>query len=219
MLCTKFEKLDILIDNQNSWIWQYVPKIETICKQYTDNVRIFKTADSIQHGNVMFILSCDKILKKNFLEYHDNNIVIHASDLPKGKGWSPWTWEIESGATSITLTLFEADEKLDSGDWYIKTKCPLNGYELIDDIRDKLIHTQIDMIETYLRTYPVESVEQSGIETFYPKRNTSNQKLNIDSSLRELFNHLRVCDNERYPAYFYMDDQKYILKIYHSEDI
>jgi len=215
----KFEKLDILIDNQNSWMWEYIAEVEETCKIYSDTVRIFKNATEIEFGDVMFILSCDRILKKEFLTLHRHNIVIHASDLPKGKGWSPWTWEIESGAKNIVLTLFEADEKLDSGKWYVKDSFSLDGLELIDEVRSKLFATEVRMIATFLESYPLVANGQQGEDSFYPKRYASNQELNIDTSLGKLFNKLRVCDNERYPAHFYIENssgkrEKYILKIY-----
>ena len=33
----------------------------------------------------------------------------------------------------------------------------------------------------------------------------------------EQFNHLRIVDNNNYPAFFYKDDKKYILKIEEAE--
>ena len=218
MQCEKFEKLDILIDNLGSWMWEYIGQIEQICKKYSKNVRIFKHSSEIENGDVMFILSCDRILKKNSLLFHKHNIVIHASDLPNGKGWSPWTWEIESGADEIVLTLFEADEKLDGGDWYIKDRFSLEGTELIDDVRRKLFDTEAKMIADFLELYPLDSKKQAGEESFYARRYASNQELDTDLPLSALFNKLRVCDNERYPAHFFIEQngkkQKYIIKVY-----
>ncbi len=59
-----------------------------------------------------------------FLSYYDvvnrNNLVIHASDLPENKGWSPVAYAVLSGQNRITLTLIEAEEKIDAGDVYLK---------------------------------------------------------------------------------------------------
>ena len=57
-------------------------------------------------------------------------------------------------------------------------------------------------------------VPQKGKETFYPRRKQKDNELNINKSILEQFNLLRVVDNKRYPAHFYVDNQKYILKIY-----
>ena len=39
-------------------------------------------------------------------------------------------------------------------------------------------------------------------------------ELNVSKTIKEQFNLLRVCDNERYPAFFYLNNKKYIIKIY-----
>lgn len=219
MQCEKFEKLDILIDNPRSWMWEYIGQIEEICKKYSKNVRIFQNASEIENGDVMFILSCDRILKKELLGLHKNNIVIHESDLPKGRGWSPLSWQVENGLNEIPITMFEASEYLDAGDWYIKDVIILNGFELIDELRYKQASKTINMIDLYLWQSPVFANKQVGIESKFQKRKEENQEINIEKTIKDQFNKLRVCDNDRYPAHFYMIDkngnrQKYIIKIY-----
>ena len=208
-------KLDILIDNPNSWFWDYIDFLVYILKKYGE-VRIFKNHNEIKNGDILFILSCDKILKKDILKKHKNNIVIHESDLPKGKGWSPVSYQVEEGKNKIPITLFEADEKVDSGSWYIKDFINLDGSELVDEIRKKQAFKTIEMIEKYLLNYPMKPKIQNGKESFYPKRTQKNQEININNSIKEEFNKLRVCDNERYPAHFYLNGNKYIIKIYKS---
>ena len=67
-------------------------------------------------------------------------------------------------------------------------------------------------------------ISQNGIkrryslkETFYPKRTKKDSELDIKKSIKQQFNKLRVVDNERYPAFFIMNGQKYILKVYKDE--
>ena len=213
MKLKNFKYLDIIIDNPNSWMWQYIPMLENILNEFTQNVRIFENSKEMKNGDILFILSCDKILKLEDLNKHINNIVIHESDLPKGKGWSPLSYQVERGLNSIPVTLFEADVQLDSGKWYIKDFIELNGTELINEIRNKQALKSFDMIKEYLTKYPVKAIEQTGTVTHYQKRTSKNQELDINNAIKEQFNLLRVCDNDNYPAYFFIDNKKYILKI------
>jgi len=217
----KFKYLDVIIDNDNSWIWNYIPILEEILSLYAYKVRIFRKSMDIKNGDILFILSCDKILKENDLNKHKHNIVIHASDLPKGKGWSPWSWEVESGVNKLSLTLFEAKLELDSGEWYFKDNILLQGTELIDDVRKLLALKEFEMINKYLTEYPLKTKKQIGEETYYNKRTSKNQELDINKSIHEQFNLLRVCDNENYPAHFYLSDDeneyKYTVKIYREK--
>ena len=50
--------------------------------------------------------------------------------------------------------------------------------------------------------------------TFYRKRTPSDSCLDINKSINEQFNLLRVVDNERYPAFFKKNNIKYVVKIY-----
>jgi methionyl-tRNA formyltransferase len=213
MKSKKFEKLDIIIDNPNSWMWEYIDKLKDTLYNFSKSIRVFKNSLEIENGDILFILSCDRILKSEELLKHKNNIVIHESNLPKGKGWSPMSYQVEEGLNKIPITLFEADQKLDSGDWYLKSIVELDGTELIDNIRKKQALKSFDLINEYLLKYPLDGNRQKGVETHYCKRTIKNQELDINKSIDKQFDLLRVCDNNSYPAYFFRNGKKYILKI------
>jgi len=56
-------------------------------------------------------------------------------------------------------------------------------------------------------------IEQGGGETFYEKRDKEGSKLDIDKTIREQFNLLRIVNNDDYPAFFELEGNRYILKI------
>ena len=72
----------------------------------------------------------------------------------------------------------------------------------------------IEMAVNYVEHYDtIIGEEQIGEETFYQKRTPQDSELDITKSLLQQFNLLRTIDNERYPAFFYKDGFKYLLKI------
>ena len=72
-----------------------------------------------------------------------------------------------------------------------------------------------NVISEFLKIYPnFTRTKQTGEESYYPRRLAKDGKLNIDKSLRDQFNLLRIGNNEDWPSFFFVDDQKYILKIY-----
>ena len=139
---------------------------------------------------------------------------LKASALPKGKGWSPLTWQILEGKNKIPLTLFEANDKIDDGDIYFKDILELKGGELIQEIRKKLSVKLEELIFKFLNDKNPKPIKQKGSETMYPRRNYNDSYLDSQKSISEQFNLLRVCDNEKYPAFFIHNNKKYILKIY-----
>lgn len=206
-------KITILTDNPKSWVIPYVEILKNKLNSH-DVIHIF-SAEEIQKGDIMFILSCEKILKPKYLNLHKNNIVIHPSKLPQGKGWSPLAWQILEGSNSIPVTLFEACSEVDAGDIYFVDYIQLEGHELNDEIKSKQGEIMISMIIRYLDNYNhFEKKIQIGEESFYKKRSKLDNKLDVELPLKDNFNILRIADNDRYPAYFELNGYTYILKIY-----
>ena len=89
--------------------------------------------------------------------------------------------------------------------------------ELYDKIRYLQATTTIKIINDFLKKYPkVNSTAQKGKSTFYKKRNPEDSILNINLSLKKLFNKMRIANNEKWPSFFYYKKKKYIIKIFEN---
>ena len=206
--------IQILIDNPNSWV---LPKAKILVKKikliFNYDTIIIHNHKDVKEGEILIMLSCEKIFKR--LDLNKKNLVVHESDLPRGKGWSPITWQVLEGEKEIPVTLFEANDSIDSGKIYLKKYMRLNGEELLKDIKELQGKITNELIIDFLKLYPnIKGVQQSGDETFYKKRTSSDSELDINKTILEQFNLLRVCDNERYPAFFTINGKKYKLEIF-----
>ena len=206
-------QIQILVDNKKSWIMEYVPYMLKKLNELGHRAKLINDANQVKKGDILFLLSCEKIFKK--LELNRKNIVIHASKLPKGKGFSPLTWQILDGENQIPMTLFEADSRVDSGGIYFQENIKLNGDELIDEIRKIMGEKIVEYVIRFVNNIDLLKPKgQRGEDTFYRKRTPSDSCLDINKSINEQFNLLRVVDNERYPAFFKKNNIKYVIKIY-----
>ena len=204
--------IQILVDNPNSWIVPYAIKLkELLIKQFNFSVSLIYKHEDVIKGDVLCLLSCEKILKK--LNYNEYNLVVHESDLPKGKGWSPVTWQILEGKSRIPITLFEAAKAVDSGRIYGQDFIELNGSELLPEIKEQQGIKTIDLILKFFKNLPIEGREQKGQDTFYKRRTPKDSELDVYKNIYDQFDILRISDNERYPAYFLLNGVKYLLKI------
>ena len=116
--------------------------------------------------------------------------------------------------------MFEASHGVDDGDIYMQKELSLSGYELNSELRDKQAKHTIKMCLEFLNNYEnhKKPQKQSGEESFYKKRTDKDSELDINKTIKEQFNLLRIVDNENYPAFFYKDNKKYILKIEEVND-
>ena len=208
-----------VLTSSSSWFLPYAKEFVNILRWLDFNVCLFTHHSEIKKSlDVLFILSYFNKVPKNVLKLNRFNLVVHGSDLPKGKGWSPIFWQILEGKNKIPIVLFEATEEIDAGRIYLKDFIELEGHELHDEIREKQAHKTIEMCLKFLRKYPdLVPKEQEGEESFYPRRTPADSELDVDRTIREQFNLLRIVDNENYPAFFVLNGHKYILKIYKDE--
>lgn len=211
-------KITIMVDMHNSFFHDYISELIKNLRGKGHEVVFCSNADNLSSGDYLFLLGCKTILSEKQLRFHSNNIVIHPSKLPEGKGSAALVWKILEGEKTIYITLFEANKKIDSGNIYFQEKIELEGHELSDEIRFKQAMKSFELILKFVDKYPnIKVKKQKGQSTYYPKRYPKDSELSIDKTIRQQFNLFRVVDNKRYPAFFTYNKHKYILKIYKNE--
>ena len=207
-------KITFLLDPKNNWMEKYIKKnFLAVNKKF--QFKISKNYQRVFKQNIVFILGYTKILPNNFLKKNNLNLVVHESNLPKGKGFSPVQWQILKNQNKIPICLIEAIETVDSGPILAKSSFNLEGNELNEEIRLKQAVATIKIIKKFLKKFPnFSQKKQVGLPTFYKRRYPKDSLLDLNKSLKNNFNLLRIADNLNYPAYFIYKGKKYILKIY-----
>jgi len=206
----------VILSDSSTWMNRWIAKL--LAGWLIDGHIVSWVSDTqnIPKGDLCFILSYENLVEVNVRNRNKNNLVVHASDLPKGKGWSPMSWQVLEGKNEIVVTLFEAEDDIDSGDIYLQDIMNLDGYELVDDLRRKQAEITLNLCCDFVNHYPAvlqSSRQQQGTSTFYPKRKTTDSCLDPNKTIGEQFNLLRIVDNDKYPAYFKWNGQSYILKV------
>ncbi len=207
-------KITILTDNPNSWIIPFIEELKIYLVRDHEVKHVFES-EQVESGDILFILSCEKLVKSQTLKLNKNNIVVHPSDLPKQRGWSPLTWQVLEGKNVIPICLFEAHPIADGGGVYIRDEIKLDGTELNSGMKQKQGEITLKMIKKYLKEKDtLLAIDQIGEPSYCNKITSEDSEIDINKSLKDQFNRLRVADNKRYPAFFKYKNNKYIIKIY-----
>lgn len=206
----------IILTSPNQWFTSYADELSS---KIEDSIVIYDHKLIEKGYDILFALSYHKIIEKEYL-IAKHNIVIHASKLPKGKGWAPMFWQILENKNIIPFSMFEISETIDGGDIYLQRELVLSGFELNSELRYKqavfISNMCLDFIKNYENyKYPKKQV---GKDSFYRKRTLEDSQLDINKTILSQFNLLRIVDNENYPAFFYFNNKKYILKIEEVKD-
>ena len=120
------------------------------------------------------MLSCGQIINKEVLQRNRNNLVVHAGALPKGKGWSPLTWQIlerlEPKIQQGNVTKFER-LKPEQGDW--------SNAMSLDEIFDR-----IRML--YVESYPPAFIRVGSYKLEYTRASRKTDPVIADVKIRKV---------------------------------
>jgi methionyl-tRNA formyltransferase len=166
-------------------------------------------------GDALFLVSCAYVVRSAQRSRYKAVLVLHASDLPKGRGWSPHIWSIVGGATRITVCLLEAADPVDTGAVWLRCTFELEGHELLPEINEKLFESELELMTRAVREFgTVTPTPQTGDPGPYMRKRTpADSQLDPNKTIAEQFDLLRVVDNERYPAFLDIRGHRYVLTI------
>jgi methionyl-tRNA formyltransferase len=209
-------KVTFLLDKSNIWIEKYLKKYNfKLNNKYIFKIK--KNPDLVKNQDLVFPLAYTKILSENFLNNNKLTLIVHASRLPKDKGFAPVQNQVLRNKKKIFISLIKAAKNVDAGHLFLRDHFILKGYELFEEIRYLQAMACLKIISKFLNRFPkVKCVPQVGKSNFNKKRVYSDSKLNINKSIKTQFNLLRICDNYLWPAYFIYKKNKYTLKIFRS---
>jgi len=169
----------------------------------------------LQGGDILFLVSCSQIIKDTERKSYKATLVLHASDLPQGRGWSPHIWSILGGANRITVSLLEANDPVDSGAVWLRTNFILEGHELLPEINAKLFAAELSLMTQAVEQFEIiKPIQQMGDPGPYmPKRTPADSQLDPHRTIAEQFDLLRIVDSQRYPAFFNYRGKRFLIKI------
>ena len=158
-----------------------------------------------------------EIIPDNILQKVKYGIfVFHETPVPLGRGSAPIYWSVKNKRKNITISCIKIDAKIDTGQIVYQHNIPITndmGYAQLEAQRQigtiKCFQVVLDEIKSgYLVLR-----EQSGKGSYTKKRTPESSKLDASKPLEQLWDDIRVCDNDKFPAFFIVDDQtKVILK-------
>lgn len=167
-------------------------------------------------GDILFLISCTEIISSQERNAYISCLVLHASDLPKGRGWSPHIWSIIEGKEELTLTLLEASNKVDSGRVWKKLNFQVPKHALWDEINHQIFEKELELIDFAINNFNsvAPKLQDPNIEpTYYPKRTPTDSAIDPLKSIESQFDKIRVCDPDRFPAYIEMYGERYKITL------
>ena len=213
-------KVVIFCDNKFHPVKRYLESY-VASKSSSVEIKIVNAINSIDTGTLLILVSCSQKIDQSIISKFKKTLVIHASALPLNRGWSPHVWEIIEGSDRVTVSLLEANEKIDTGDLWHQITLSIPKHFLYDEINQVLFDTELKLIDWAIENYKTVVPRQQDkniIPTYRRMRTPKDSEIDIQKSFGEQFDLIRVCDPDRYPAFVKLHGYKYQITIQKIEE-
>lgn len=208
-------RVTILCSSVDHPVYSYLKKW-ALCRKNEHVIDLVHSKTELPGGDILFLVSCNEIVNRSDRDAYAKTLVLHASDLPQGRGWSPHIWQIIEEKEDIVISLLEAEDKVDSGDIWHKLRVRIPRDALWNEINNLIFETELALmdyaVDNYYKVIP-QPQNSSVIPTYYPKRTPEDSRIDQNKDIKSQFNLIRVCDPERYPAFFELNGSKYIIRL------
>lgn len=184
-------------------------------------VQIEQVSDLNTSFDIVFASGVYSLIKEKYLSYPTYGIIgFHETPLPEGRGNAPIQWTIENKRINLTTTAFKFVNEMDAGAYIYQYNIPISISDTLVELEEKReegIQKCFSAIIDEMEKGYLVMREQTGSVSINAKRIPSDSELDINKTLIELWDKIRICDNEKFPAFFRINKKKIILK-YEVED-
>ena len=211
-------RVSVLVDDPEAWIVPWAEALMARTGERHQTVLVHDGAE-VAEGDFCFLLGCVRMVPPEVLSRNRHNLVVHESGLPEGRGFSPVAWQVSQGRNVIPVCLLEATAEVDAGPVYLRDYIYLEGTELLPEIRRKQGAKTVELCLRFLAQWPdLEPQPQQGVPTVWRRRHRGDDRIDPHGTIAEQFDHLRIVDNERYPAWFELRGRRYVLQVLALDD-
>jgi len=205
-------KITILCESTDHPIYS---KLENWSRQNSSEyeVNLLTDPEEIQGGDILFLISVLKIIRRQIRDKFRKSLVIHGSDLPKGKGWSPVVRQVLQGSSKITISLLEAADKVDTGPIWKKLTFQIEDHELYDEINEKIFKTELELMDFAVKNIDKINPQQQPTDgsTYFERLKPEDNEIDPNKSISEQFDVIRIADPNRFPVFFNLRGHRYKL--------
>lgn len=145
---------------------------------------------------------------------------IHASLLPKYRGWAPLVWAIINGEKKTGVSLFYLEKGMDSGDIIAQEKIIITEKDNIKTVYQKAAKAALQILEKsipLIETGKAPWIKQNEIQaTYFPQRKPEDGLIDWNKSSLEIYNWIRA-QTKPYPGAFFFGQEGQKIKVWSAK--
>ncbi|MEO5328831.1 MAG: hypothetical protein H7829_11380 [Magnetococcus sp. THC-1_WYH] len=172
-------------------------------------------------GNALLSIGFPYLIPIELLMFFQPALNVHPTQLPRYRGPTTGAYilmnnERESGSTVHYMT-----EQMDRGDIVVQSQVALTPFETIRSLQRKVYSREPDLVMEALTALEngteVQSQDENLASEFPKKRTPADSEIDPTRPLNELFDQIRACDPNEFPAFFMRHGQKICVRLWRPE--
>ncbi len=149
-------------------------------------------------------------------------INVHPTLLPKYRGYRSGPYIIINGEKKTGVTIHFISDEFDKGDIIEQCEIEVSPFDTTKSlfrrcqkVEGPLLHSVIKQLEN--KVFKASAQDESQATVYNYLRTPKDSEVDPSKSLMELYNHIRACDPNEYPAFFYVAGQKVCIKLWRPD--
>lgn len=191
-----------------------LPVVDVARDTLDDILRPLTTACLLSLG-FPYIIPC------SIYSRHRLALNVHPTLLPKYRGPTTGAYVLMNREPVSGSTVHLMSEEVDGGDILAQNSVPLSPFDTIRSLQRKIYAAEAQLVLGVLYKleegiYATPQLESEASE--YPRfRTPSDSRIDPERPLTELVDHIRACDPDDFPAFFWYEGEKLCVKLWRPE--
>ena len=143
---------------------------------------------------------------------------VHPTLLPKYRGYRSGPYIVMNGEKKSGVTIHELVGEMDKGDILKQESFEVTQFDTTKSVFRKARELEPSLILEVLEDLQKERLsrqvqDESEATEYNTIRKPDDSLIDIEKPFKELYNFIRACDYNDYPAHFYVDGEKVLIKL------
>lgn len=162
------------------------------------------------------------LISQRAIESVQYAINVHPTLLPKYRGLRSGPYILINGEKRTGVTIHFMDKGMDTGDIILQEVVTLTPFDTTRSMQRKTTSIEGDLLCRAIHllksgSYHRIPQDESQATTYTHLRTPKDSLIDWDKPLRDLYNEIRACDPNDYPAHFFVEGQKVCVKLWRPD--
>ncbi|MCX6158515.1 MAG: formyltransferase family protein [Ignavibacteriae bacterium] len=173
----------------------------------------------IHKPDTLITIGWRRIISNETIKSFNKCINIHPAILPYYRGYHTEPYVIMNNENKHGITAHFLTNIVDDGKIILQKCFSINEFSTVASIKKGVSDIMPNFIKELLYILDSDNIKEinndkSKIKVIAPKRKPKDSEIDPSLSLLKLYHVIRSCDPEKYPAFFYFNNEKINIKIW-----